>query len=152
MLAEKYVAQETASVRTNELLVVTPMFRKVVNMAEVEPPEPEQKPTTVKMVVGPKKHPSPKTQVVKVPQVKKVAEKRDIQEENGDVPATKKAKTDGEEGDEGEAPEGQEGQEEESGEKKATTPVQKRVRKPTAKVKVSFSKHFMLVEILHILG
>ncbi|XP_072042851.1 leucine-rich repeat and WD repeat-containing protein 1-like [Amphiura filiformis] len=98
VLAEKQITQETAGLRTNELLTVTPMFRKVVNMAEVEEPEPPApKPkATVKMIVGPKKNPtaspSGKPQV-KVAQVKKVTEKREGSEEaNGEVPRQRKPK------------------------------------------------------------
>ena len=93
------MAQQTAGMRTNELLTATPLFRKVVNLeqvallAQAENPAASEKP--LKMVVGPGR-PGKKPVPVKVTQVKKAVEKRSSeQESNGDVTAAKKAKQDG---------------------------------------------------------
>ena len=124
------------------------MFRKVIQLAEIENPQPPPpKPSTVKMVVGPgPKKVTAKTPIpVKISQVKKV-EKRDLPaDSNGDVPTAKKPK-EASEPESGETTEetteGLEMNVEEEDEESAPPPASKGRGRPkgSTKVKVSSSE------------
>ena len=124
------------------------MFRKVIQLAEIENPQPQPKPSAVKMVVGPghkKTFSTTRTPIpVKISQVKKV-EKRDLPaDSNGDVPTAKKAKEASESEEGAETTEGLEMNVEEEGEgedEESTPPPKGRGRpKGSTKAKVRINE------------